>query len=126
MSEQRIRQLERRSRMLRDALNKERADSVEWIIKSAIAQYNWAWRRMNSLPKNGQVLAAAADGRIMIWDVNILRTAMTPGTPGHLQFPAVAWMPKPNAPTRKTLEQCQVQAKRANHDLQIPEGENRE
>ena len=108
MTEKRIRQLEKRSRVLLGALNKERVTTVDWIIKSAVAGYRWSWRSIESLPESGQVIAGTEDGRIMIWDAKILRSAMAAGTPSHLQFPAIAWMPKPNAPTRKTVEQCQV------------------
>src|SRR6185437_5498468 len=100
MTEQRVRQLEKRSRVLLAALNKERVTAVDWIIRSAVAGYRWSWRSMESLPESGQLIAGTEDGRVMIWDAKILRTAMAPETPNHLRFPAIAWMPKPNAPTR--------------------------
>ena len=57
------------------------------------------WRDIASAPKDGTLfLAATADGRVVIFRGDILATAMKKGTPNHLQFPAIAWMPLPVAP----------------------------
>lgn len=58
------------------------------------------WRSMKTVPTDGAstFLAATADGRMMIWRGDILAVAMKGGTPKHLQFPAIAWMPLPETP----------------------------
>jgi hypothetical protein len=57
------------------------------------------WRPISTMPEHDAlILAATADGRMMIWSTKILRLAMEAGTPNHLQFPAIAWMPLPPPP----------------------------
>lgn len=56
------------------------------------------WRRIESLPTNGLLLAVTADGRMMIWEASILANAFNSKTPNHLQFPATHWMPLPEPP----------------------------
>lgn len=56
------------------------------------------WRPISEAPRDGMFLAATADGRMMIWRADLLRTAMAQSTPDHLTFPATHFRPLPPPP----------------------------
>jgi len=63
------------------------------------------WRPIATLPDDESMVLAGVpacstfpDGRVMLWRASILRTALSGGTPMHLQFPATHWKPRPAAP----------------------------
>lgn len=57
------------------------------------------WQPIETMPKGEEIfMAATVDGRIMIFRGSILASMMKCSTPGHLQFPAVAWKPLPSPP----------------------------
>lgn len=70
------------------------------------------WRSMDTLPDDGgpsknqdwpgiTVLATTADGRVIQVRPWMLRDMIKPGTPQHLQFPAIGWMPVPPPPQQE-------------------------
>lgn len=77
------------------------------VERRRAAEAAFSWRPIETLPpdppaaspeaiaKEALVFAKTADGRRMIWRPAFLRGAMKAGTPEHLQFPAIAWMPVP-------------------------------
>jgi hypothetical protein len=57
------------------------------------------WQPIETAPRDGEmILAATADGRMMIWKASLLQVAMEPTLSRHLQFPATHWMPLPEPP----------------------------
>lgn len=74
------------------------ADICDAALAAPKAPIAEGWRPIKTLPA-GLVIAGTADGRIMIWRGEMLARNMDGPTPGHLQFPAIAWMPLPAPPT---------------------------
>jgi len=84
----------------------------------AVAFAGTAWRSMDTLPDDGgpsrnqdwpglTVLAITADGLVMQMRPWMVRNTAKAGTPRHLQFPAIGWMPVPplsSSPTENADE----------------------
>lgn len=69
-------------------------DFDEKLIAAIVTEFGW--RPIDTLPEADQlVLAKTYDKRRMIYRTHLLRSAMRADTPGHLRFPAVAWMEVP-------------------------------
>jgi hypothetical protein len=52
-----------------------------------------SWLPIEEMPHDDSlVLAATADDHIMVWKASVLASAMAPGTPDHLIFPATRFI----------------------------------
>ena len=58
------------------------------------------WSPISTLPSDmGKIiLAITEDGRLMLWRAAVLKAALRPSTPRHLQFPAILWRERPTPP----------------------------
>jgi hypothetical protein len=97
-------EFERRVQQVLESPHKASVQEVMDLLREALAisseiYSGRRWQSIETAPRDGEmILAATADGRMMIWKASLLQVAMEPTLSRHLQFPATHWMPLPEPP----------------------------